>query len=214
MTRPILWSFRRCPYAMRARLAVQSAGITVELREILLRDKPAEFLQASPKGTVPVLQADGRVIEESLDLMLWALNQNDPEDWLAMPGHGYDLIEEADGPFKSALDRYKYTSRHVDVDIGAEQHKAGLFLHQLDRSLKDRAFLFGDRPRLADMAILPFVRQFAHVDLDWFNAQPWPGVSSWLADFKSSDRFGAIMKKHPQWQPGQAPVAFPERRAA
>lgn len=213
MTRPILWTFRRCPYAMRARLAIASAGVEVELREILLRDKPALFLEASPKGTVPVVEAEDQVIEESLDVMLWALNQNDPEGWRDMPSNGFDLIAEADGPFKSALDRYKYASRHADVDVATEQHKAGLFLHRLDEMLEGRAFLLADSPRFADMAILPFVRQFAHVDLTWFEAQPWSNVTRWLANFKTSDRFAHIMAKHPPWIPGQAPVLFPTKAA-
>lgn len=213
MTRPILWTFRRCPYAMRARLAIASAGVDVDLREILLRDKPAPFLSASPKGTVPVIEDGAKVIEESLDVMLWALGQNDPEGWLNMPGHGFDLIAEADGPFKAALDRTKYASRHPDVDVEAERHQAGLFLYKLDGMLQDHAYLFEETPRLADIAILPFVRQFAHVDLEWFEDQSWKGVSRWLSDFKGSDRFHSIMKKYPPWVRGQAPVPFPQKVA-
>ena len=212
MSRPILWSFRRCPYAMRARLAIASAGLEVGLREVVLRDKPANFLTASPKATVPVIEDRDRVIEESLDIMLWALNQNDPENWLDMPAFGFDLIAEADGPFKTALDRYKYASRHEDVDIQAEQHKAGLFLHKLDGILAGRPFLFGNDPRLADIAILPFVRQFAHVDLEWFNNQPWPHIAAWLEAFKASERFRSIMTKYPAWVPGQADETFPSAK--
>lgn len=210
MARPILWTFRRCPYAMRARLAIASAGVAVELREILLRDKPEGFLAASPKGTVPVVVEGDRVIEESLDVMLWALNQNDPEHWLDMPGLGFDLIEEADGPFKQALDRTKYAVRYPDVEIEAERHKAGRFLVKLNAMLDGKPWLFGEAPRLADMAILPFVRQFAHTDLDWFTTQPWTDVARWLEVFKSSDRFRSIMTKYPQWQPGDLPTAFPK----
>lgn len=213
MTRPILWTFRRCPYAMRARLAIASAGVDVELREILLRDKPASFLGASPKGTIPVVQDGDSVIEESLDVMLWALGQNDPEGWLQMPELGFDFITQADGPFKTALDRTKYASRHPDVDIDAERDQAGELLHTLDSLLQDQNFLFGDSPKLADMAILPFVRQFAHVDLEWFEAQPWSRVSRWLADFKASDRFQSIMTKYPTWVAGQEPVPFPQKAA-
>lgn len=209
MTRPILWTFRRCPYAMRGRLAIASACVEVELREIVLRDKPAPFLKASPKGTVPVVEAGKDVIEESLDVMFWALNQNDPEGWLDLPGSGYDLIEDADGPFKTALDRYKYASRQADVDVEVERHKAGLFLHQLNGVLATSCYLFGQKPLLADMAILPFVRQFAHVDLEWFEDQQWPGVARWLAAFKASDRFQSIMGKYQPWSEGQAPVPFP-----
>lgn len=201
---PILWSFRRCPYAMRGRLAIASARIPVEHREILLRDKPAEFLAASPKGTVPVVVADGLVIEESFDVMLWALKQNDPENWLNVPPQAYDLIKEAEGPFKIALDRYKYASRIEDPDPGADRAKGSAFLMELNTILSGQACLSGANYRLTDMAILPFVRQFAHVDLDWFHAQSWPDLSRWLEDFKSSDRFQSIMAKHPIWAPRPA----------
>lgn len=211
MNLPILWTFRRCPYAMRARLAIASAGVDVELREILLRDKPEAFLRASPKGTVPVVEAGSEVIEESFDVMLWSLNQNDPESWMDMPGHGFDLISEADSPFKTALDRYKYASRQTDIDVQVERHKAGLFLHQLNGMLSNSLYLFCDKPMLADMAILPFVRQFAHVDLAWFEDQPWSDVARWLADFKASDRFQSIMVKYQPWSEGQTPVSFPQK---
>ncbi|NNE87522.1 MAG: glutathione S-transferase [Silicimonas sp.] len=213
MTRPILWTFRRCPYAMRARLAIASADIVVELREILLRDKPTAFLQASPKGTVPVVETPSGVIEESLEVMLWALNQNDPEGWLEMPGYGFDLIAEADGAFKDALDRYKYAARHADVEVDVERHKAGLFLHKLNRMLEGRTYLFTNTPQLADMAILPFVRQFAHVDSGWFEDQPWPNVISWLHAFETSDGFASIMTKYPPWAEGQDPTPFPLKAA-
>ena len=210
MSRPILWTFRRCPYAMRARLAIASAGVAVELREILLRDKPEAFLQASPKGTVPVVVDGTTVIEESLDVMLWALRQNDPEGWLDMPGTGFDLIEDADGPFKRALDRTKYAVQYPEVDVETERAKAGAFLLKLNAQLYEKPYLFGETPRLADMAILPFVRQFAHTDLGWFTSQPWPHVTRWLEAFKASDRFQSIMTKYPQWHPGDAPTAFPK----
>ncbi|MEM7720609.1 MAG: glutathione S-transferase [Pseudomonadota bacterium] len=206
---PVLWTFRRCPYAMRARLAIASAGVPVTLREIHLRDKPQAFLDASPKGTVPVVVDGTAVIEESLDVMHWALNQNDPEDWRAMPSVGDALIKEADGPFKQALDRTKYAVRYPDVDIDAERATAGAFLMRLEAQLGDKPYLFGDAPRLADMAILPFVRQFAHTDLEWFTAQPWRATTCWLEAFKTSARFQAIMAKYPPWQPGAATTAFP-----
>lgn len=207
--RPILWSFRRCPYAMRARLALAAAGAQVELREVILRDKPQAFLETSPTATVPCLDTGEAIIDESLDIMLWALRNNDPERWLEMPPQGHDLIDENDGPFKTALDRYKYASRHPEADSEAERGKASAFLMQLDGFLRGRAFLFGSRVSLADMAILPFVRQFAHVDLDWFSGQPWPEARRWLEAFKSSERFTAIMEKYPQWHPGAPGIAFP-----
>ena len=209
MTQPILWSFRRCPYAMRARLALASAGQAVDLREILLRDKPAAFLNASPSATVPCLQIGSSSIDESLDIMVWALSRNDPEGWFDMPDAGHALIAECDGPFKTSLDRYKYVSRYEDADAEAERTCAAQFITALDRHLAENNWLFGGHPRLADMALLPFIRQFAHVDLAWFDAQPWPRVIRWLSAFKSSDAFRAIMTKHTVWQPGETGVLFP-----
>ncbi|WP_339764763.1 glutathione S-transferase [uncultured Hoeflea sp.] len=206
MTNPVLYSFRRCPYAMRARLAIASAGLTVELREIVLRDKPAAFLDASPSATVPCLVTTDCVIDESLDVMIWALQQRDPEDWLKMPKAGFEWIARADGPFKDALDRTKYANRYPGVDPASQRDIAASFLTDLDQAIGDWML---DRPTLADFAIVPFVRQFAFIDKDWFDAQPWPGLQNWLARFLESDRFARIMEKYPQWQPGDPPVAFP-----
>jgi len=201
MTTPILYSFRRCPYAMRARLALASAGITCELREILLRDKAPKLLQASPKGTVPVLVTEMAVIDESLDIMLWALGRNDPEGWLDMPDTGLELIARSDTEFKSNLDAYKYK------DDRTARTRAATFLHELDARLSPN--LFGASPKLADMAILTFVRQFAFVDKPWFDAQDWPNLSNWLQGFITSLRFSAIMQKYPKWQAGDSPTLFP-----
>ncbi|MFN3661542.1 glutathione S-transferase [Yoonia sp.] len=208
-TRPILWSFRRCPYAMRARLAIHASGVPVELREILLRDKPAAFLATSPKGTVPVVDTGSKVIAESRDIMLWALGQNDPEGWLDMPLIGHDLIDHCDGPFKTALDHTKYAVRYPDLDPVEERAKAMHFLHDLDARLNHAPFLLGPLRRMADMAILPFVRQFAQIDRAWFDAQGLEGVARWLGDFTSSARFAAVMQKYPPWQSGQDQVLFP-----
>lgn len=204
--KPVLYSFRRCPYAMRARLAVASAGIAVELREILLRDKPAAFLTASPSATVPCLVHDGGVIDESLDVMVWALRQNDPEGWLEMPEAGHDWIARADGPFKQALDRTKYANRYPGTDPESQRDAAAGFLSDLDQTIDEWIF---DRPSLADFAILPFVRQFAFIDKEWFDAQPWPRLQGWLEQFLVSDRFEQIMGKYPQWREGDAPASFP-----
>lgn len=204
--KPVLYSFRRCPYAMRARLAVASAGIEVELREILLREKPEAFLAASPSGTVPSLVTEAGVVDESLDVMIWALEQNDPESWLRMPREGFDWIARADGPFKHALDRTKYANRYPGVDPDAERVAASVFLGELDAQICDWIF---EKPSLADFAILPFVRQFAFIDKEWFDAQPWPRLQAWLERFLVSDRFGHVMGKYPQWREGDAPVCFP-----
>jgi len=206
MTIPVLYSFRRCPYAMRARLAILSAGLAVELREVVLRDKPAAFLAASPSATVPCLVTADCVIDESLDVMTWALQQRDPEGWLRMPEAGFEWIARADGPFKAALDRTKYANRYPGVDPSSQRDIAAGFLGDLDRTICEWIF---DQPTLADYAILPFVRQFAFIDKDWFAAQPWPDLQDWLTRFLESDRFAHIMEKYPQWRPDEPPVGFP-----
>lgn len=202
-SRPILYSFRRCPYAMRARLALDVSGVAVEHREILLKDKPQAMLEASPKGTVPVLVlADGRVLEESLDVMNWALQQNDPKGWLDQDPRTASWIAANDGPFKRALDRYKYAGRFDDADETVEREKAAECLRALDRVLCDQTWLAGDRPGLADNAIFPFVRQFAMTDRVWFDAQTWPALILWLDQLLNSERFTNIMEKHEIWTPG------------
>ena len=209
MTRPVLYSFRRCPYAMRARLGLASAGITVELREIVLRDKPQEMIAASPKATVPVLVTD-TVIDESFDVMRWALDQSDPEGLLApMDAAAYALIEACDGPFKTALDLTKYAVRHPEADPIESRASAAAFIAKLDAQLDGKPWLLGDQPSLADFAILPFVRQFAHTDLDWWDAQPFSYAQDWLAAFKASDRFAAIMAKYTPWKAGDDVILFP-----
>jgi glutathione S-transferase len=198
---PILYSFRRCPYAMRARLAVAVSGLPVDLREILLRDKPAAFLAASPSGTVPCLVTGQGVIDESLDVMVWALGQNDPEAWLEMPETGWDWIARGDGPFKRALDRVKYSSRYDAAEVEAARAEAVRFFEDLDVAIGAGTgeWIFA-RASLADYALLPFVRQFAFIDKAWFDAQDWPHVQAWLERFLASDRFAAVMVKHPVWQ--------------
>lgn len=205
---PILWSFRRCPYAMRARLAILSSGQQVELREILLRDKPDAFLTTSAKGTVPVLDTGDMIIAESRDIMLWAMGRNDPDAWLDMPAEGHRLIDRCDGPFKQALDHTKYAVRYPDLDPEQERDKAMDFLRDLNARLTETPFLTGPHCRLADMAILPFVRQFANIDRVWFDAQGLGPLCRWLDDFLHSGAFGAAMTKYPPWQDGQDRVLF------
>ncbi|WP_420430790.1 glutathione S-transferase [Hyphobacterium sp.] len=193
--RPILYSFRRCPYAMRARLALDVAGIDIEHREILLKDKPAEMIAASPKGTVPVLVLpDGRVIDESLDVMRWVLDRNDPEHWLA--GDDRLLIDANDGPFKHHLDRYKYAARYEGAVADNHRAEAAAILDGLDRRLSNSPQLMGEKMSFADAAIFPFVRQFANTDRDWFDAQEWPHLQRWLTGHLDSDRFRRVMMKH------------------
>lgn len=211
---PILYSFRRCPYAMRARMALWVAGITVEMREVKLADKPPELHGVSPKATVPVLVLPGgSVIDESLAIMRWALGQNDPEGWLA--GDDAELIARNDGPFKRHLDRYKYPTRYPEEAQGDEEgllldHRtAGLvILRDLDARLGGSGQLCGARRTLADVALFPFVRQFANTDRDWFDAQGLPQLEQWLEDHLASKLFAAIMRKFAPWQAGDAPVLF------
>ena len=194
---------------MRARLAILASGLTVELREIVLREKAPEFLASSPKGTVPVLVTPSAVIEESLEVMLWALDRSDPERWLVMPEAGYEWIARCDGPFKTALDHTKYAVRYPDLDPKQERGRAAEFLLDLNSQIANSGWIFGATCTLADMAIVPFIRQFANSDRSWFDAQPWQNLQRWLSRFLASDRFVSIMTKYPKWQAGDRPVFFP-----
>ncbi len=211
---PILYSFRRCPYAMRARMALTVSGQTCALREVVLRNKPAEMIEVSPKATVPVLVLqDGKVLDESYAIMKWALNRHDPDGWLE-PETGDvaaidALVEQMDGDFKYHLDRYKYPNRYDNIDP-LEQRAAGVdILKGLDRQLSDQKFLLGNRISLADIAIVPFVRQFANTDRDWFDAQPFQFLHEWLNGLLDSDLFKSIMKKYPAWATGDVEPHFP-----
>ena len=212
---PVLYSFRRCPYAMRARLALLASGQRCELREVVLRDKPPELLAASPKATVPVLVFDdGSVIAQSLEIMFWALRKNDPQHWLlpdnGTPAEMLALIEACDGGFKRDLDRYKYPGRYeAQVDEASARDSGADFLLALETRLANSRFLFGDSTALADAAIAPFVRQFAGVDAAWFAAQPWPHLCDWLAAWEASDAFTAVMHRYPAWKSGDIGVTFP-----
>ena len=211
---PIFWSFRRCPYAMRARLAVCSAGIQVELREILLRDKPDTFLKASPKGTVPVVVlADGTVLEESRDVMQWALAQNDPDGWLDVQHRDPDgtaaFLDVLDGPFKTHLDRYKYASRFDPKAALKHREEGAAMLAEFDAKLGSQPSLSGEKHGLLDFATLPFVRQFRIADPVWFDAQPWPYLHRWLQAFLASGQFATVMNKYTVWQEGDDGVTFP-----
>jgi glutathione S-transferase len=211
---PILYSFRRCPYAMRARLALDAGGQECELREIALRAKPSQMLQASPKGTVPVLVVgDGEVIDESLGIMLWALGRSDPEQWLAPDADSLQgmlaLIARFDSHFKQHLDRYKYPDRFDGADPLASRTEACLDLQLLENRLARTPHLAGEGLSLADMAIAPFVRQFANVDAAWFASQSWAAVQRWLTTIVASERFQRIMRPVAVWVPGTRGVSFP-----
>ena len=201
---PILWSHRRCPYAMRARLAIKSSRVAVRLREIIFRNKPDAFLSVSPDGTVPlIVLADGAIIEESLDIMRWALNINDPESWL-----DYDLcfaeefIRELDSDFKTHLDIYKYANRNDNDEWQKHQKKGAKFLQAVDEGLQNNDYLSGDQFGFLDAAALPFIRQFRNTDAVWFDAQNWQNLHPWLQDFMASPRFAAIMEKYTPWDEG------------
>jgi glutathione S-transferase len=209
-TLPVLYSFRRCPYAMRARLALHASGVAFEHREVVLKHKPAHMLTLSPKGTVPVLwlrsAAGDQALEQSLDIMLWALRENDPFGWLpnteAAMQEALALIAHNDGPFKRHLDRYKYPNRS-GLDSGAnDRDAAALWLHTLDARLSAQAFLAGAHFGLADAAVAPFVRQYAHTDPTWFAAQAWAALAAWLAAFEASDLFSTTMNKEAPWRDG------------
>jgi len=193
---PILYSYRRCPYAMRARMALQLANIPVEIREVSLRDKPAHLLQISPKGTVPVLLLDdGVVIEQSLDIMLWAL-----KEYALNPNihEGYNaLILENDTRFKKALDAYKYPERYPNQTQAQHRATGELYLQQLEGLLHQHAFLLSDVAGFADIAIFPFVRQFAAVDVAWWQKEPYPKLAAWLSHWVESALFNSIMTKNP-----------------
>ncbi|MEM9233948.1 MAG: glutathione S-transferase [Pseudomonadota bacterium] len=204
---PILYSFRRCPYAMRARMALLLCGRKVRLRELILRDKPEEMLAASPKGTVPVLVLpDGKVIDESLAVMEWALAQNSN---LAPPiEEMQELIAENDGPFKHHLDRYKYTNRYEDADETEHREAGAAFIAKLNSRLEQHGQLYDQRPSFADYAIFPFIRQFRIADIDWFDAQDWQPLHAWLKGHMESDLFKAIMVKFPLWNDTGEEILF------
>lgn len=189
-------------------MAIAVSGVKVELREVVLRDKPQELIEASFKATVPVLVfPDGLVVDQSLDIMRWALGQFDPEDWLASDNEG--LIEQNDGPFKAALDRYKYPHRYGLADGIVHRDEGLVILRDLDACLRERAFLGGERRGLTDIAIFPFIRQFAATDQTWFDAQPLPSLHRWLGNLLKSNLFASIMHRYPRWQAGEAPTFFP-----
>ncbi|MCP1445808.1 glutathione S-transferase [Pseudomonas sp. GGS8] len=195
-----LYSFRRCPYAMRARMALRYSGVEVNIVEVSLKAKPAEMLALSSKGTVPVLSVDGRVIDESLEIMRWALAQNDPQDWLVKDDPvGQQsiagLIEENDQVFKVHLNRYKYAERYPEQSMTFYRAEGEVFLRKLDELLEGRDYLLDEHPSLADVALMPFVRQFAHVDREWFGQTPYVRLQGWLQRFIESELFTDVMAK-------------------
>ncbi|MDO7899654.1 glutathione S-transferase [Pseudomonas citrulli] len=200
MSHATLYSFRRCPYAMRARMALRYAAVELEIVEVSLKAKPPQMLALSSKGTVPVLHVDGRVIDESLEIMAWALARHDPRDWRLSGNPGGQaltaaLIEENDQVFKLHLNRYKYPERHPERPAQAYRSEGEVFLRRLEALLDTRPFLAATHPSLADVALMPFVRQFAHVDREWFAQAPYPRLQDWLRRWLESELFVAIMAK-------------------
>lgn len=206
-----LYSFRRCPYAMRARLGLLFAGVKVELREVVLKNKPPQMLAISPKGTVPVLQlTDETVIDESRGIMLWALEQNDPQNLLdkAVRTEADVLIDQNDNEFKYWLDRYKYADRHLEMTQEEYRQRGEVFLQQLEKQLEKQAYLLGDKVTVADIGIMPFVRQFAHVNREVFYGLPYPNLQRWLQDWLQHPLFLQAMTKFKPWEEGSELVVF------
>lgn len=224
---PILYSFRRCPYAMRARLAIAVSQQQVSLREIILKNKPAELLAISPNKTIPVLQLNNlentaehqttsiiednpNVLFESLEIMVWALEKNDPQGWLNGPLSEMLLfIDHNDFAFKPWLDKYKYADRYIENDKEYYRENAEEFLMMLEARLRNNQYLFGEHITLTDMAIFPFIRQFASVDQEWFEQSPYLAVQKWLDQLVNGDLFAVSMKKYPTWLVSGEAFLFP-----
>ena len=198
---PILYSYRRCPYAMRARMALQYSGIKVEHREIELRNKPQSMLLASPKGTVPVLIVDDLILDQSLEIIHWALQKSDPDNWSEIDKDAAQIwIEKNDGPFKVLLDQYKYPNRHPKLNQDDVFDAAiALMLKPLDEALKSNHYVLGNKQHWIDVAIFPFIRQFSMVNPLQFEQLLLPALKNWLAQYLQSELFNAVMAKHPAW---------------
>jgi glutathione S-transferase len=202
---PILYTFRRCPYAMRARMGLAYAGIEFQIREVVLKNKPQNMLDVSPKATVPVLlRDDAPILEESMDILQWSLSKNDPDGWMDHPAEELlqmkNLVYENDSVFKEHLDHYKYSDRFPEYEREVYRKAGESFLQKLEVLLLESTFLFGDRISYADVAIFPFIRQFSNVEPRWFTSAPYPHLRKWLAIFLESELFLSVMKKYPRWE--------------
>ncbi|MBK19361.1 MAG: glutathione S-transferase [Rhodospirillaceae bacterium] len=208
---PVLYSFRRCPYAMRARMALMKSGTVCELREVVLRDKPSEMIELSAKGTVPVLQLQGgEILDESLDVMRWALAANDPDSWLEANADLDALLDQLDGEFKDNLDRYKYFVRFPEHSQSYYREQGEKFLAELENRLaaNEGKGLSAPRTTFADIAVFPFVRQFAFVDKAWFDVAPYTLLRAWFNRHLEGDLFLSVMKKYPAWKTGDDITLF------
>jgi glutathione S-transferase len=207
----ILYSFRRCPYAMRARMAIRYSQCRVQLREVALKNKPDALIAASAKATVPVLVCgEGQVIDESLDIIHWALQQSDRDNWrdIQQQTDIAELIETNDTVFKTHLDHYKYADRYPEFSQLEYRKQGEAFLQQLEQRLHQHTYLVSDQISLADVAIFPFIRQFAHVDIGWFDQAPYPRLRAWLYQWMDSTLFQSVMQKYTPWQAGDPPLIF------
>ncbi len=211
-TLPVLYSFRRCPYAMRARMALAQAGQVVQLREVALRAKPQALLAVSPEATVPVLVLPDRVLTHSLDIMVWAWQGHDPDGWLARRDtpDNHALVAANDGAFKQALDRYKYAERFPERPQSSYRDDAlAALIAPLEQRLLQQPFLGGAHPCLTDLALMPFVRQFAAVLPAWWASAPFPATQAWLQGWLAGPLFAQAMVPYTPWMPGDAATSFP-----
>ena len=213
MNYPILYSFIRCPYAMRARMILKLADIKCELREVRLNNKPEHMLEASPKGTVPVLILEDKIIDESIDIVNWALNitnvfeGNIKQDQINLTE---ELIDLFDDKFKYHLDRYKYSNRYEDVDVEHHQNECLNILKKLETIIDGTNWIFGDSISKLDILILPFIRQFRIADQEWFDSQQnIPGIQRVLINFLDSNIFKSVMNKYEEWCEGSDKIYFP-----
>jgi len=211
MAEPTLYSFRRCPYAIRARMAIRASGLNCQLREVALRNKPQEMLNLSPKGTVPVLSVGAQVIDESIDIMDWALTESAVDGWHRNELQ-HDLVRQNDGEFKANLDRYKYFDRYPDKPQDAYLQAGLFFLDELENVMRsgksNSCYLVTAHLSALDVAIFPFIRQFAFVDKARFDALSLPRVQQWLITMLHSPLFESVMYKHTAWKPEDDMVVY------
>jgi glutathione S-transferase len=217
MSLPIIYSLRNCPYAIRARLAIYASGQQVHLRDLVLSDKPTEMLAVSPKGTVPVLVTlDNAVIDESLSIMQWAFSQTDPNDYLhkSAPNALAEMrvmIERFDSEFKGHLEQYRCSKRYHETSLLDDRQKCEPYLADLEKRLCQHQYLMSDKPSLADLALMPFVRQFARVERQWYLQSPYPKLRQWLNGYLQSRMFTKVMAQQPMWLDLKADVVFGNR---
>jgi len=214
---PILYSLRNCPYAMRARIAIFKSQQGVQLRDVVLSDKPDDMLAASPKGTVPVvILADNTVLDESLDIMLWALKRSDPNDLLLsnsatdknMLADMLALIQQFDDEFKTCLEQYKCAKRYRENNIEQCRQVCEVYLSDLEDRLTQHCYLMSDHESLTDISLMPFIRQFSRVERQWYLQSPYPKVRQWLNNYLQSPMFTKVMAKYPLWNDHHDIVLF------